>query len=256
MNTRRWIDSTPRWCLLGPVLLPLGVPIIMLGGILPILTSLGLAAGCLLIVQRTAWPILLRLNMSLSLSVLGYAAAISYDVLIPHANGLDYGYSKRATVPEKDWRRYKSPGGDFEVLLPGTPEILHEPYPGVRVKLSRPEVTYRVHYFTVGERDIRLKVGDARFAVRVWPELVQEFERDYPQSELIDGGVRWSEVLPYSIRMIDSDRKRSHRVIIDCQFNRFDDRVYCATAITPYAEELAYDVKLFFQSVRVRYRPR
>jgi hypothetical protein len=239
------------WYFYVPVLLPFVLPI--LGGWAGLLAAFFLSAVCLGIVQLTRLPAFLRMALSIGISLASYAIAIAIMVLVWLFSGPTFGYADKPTIPPKQWQNYTSPDGDFEVSLPGKPEPLSDPYPGVQVKLTNPEATFRVFYFTVGP-DRRLDLADPEVrsqAAQHWPELTKQVLRDYNQSEPTDGGVQRGPSLPYSFRLHDSNRKRKHRVLSDIHYNRFGDRFYCATVSTPHTNAMEYDVNKFFQSVRV-----
>jgi hypothetical protein len=62
------------WYLIVLMLLPLGIPILTLGGVLPILLGGGLCALNALIVQQEKWPGVLRGILAAGLSLMGYGA--------------------------------------------------------------------------------------------------------------------------------------------------------------------------------------
>jgi LSD1 subclass zinc finger protein len=247
-------DYLLPWYLFVPVVLPLGLPIVTLGGILPVVAAILLSGACFAVVQRDRWPVFLRLALSLGVSVAGYGAVIGVVALMALRTGPEFGYTDKPTLPEKDWQTYRSADGDFEVLLPGKPQALTDPYPGVQVVIERPEITFRVHHFTVEpDRQLDLTDFDARVrAFQVWPEMSREVLRERPQARLGEYAGAPSRLLPCSFELIDPNPKRS-RILIDCHFGRFDDRVYCATIITPHTAELGYDVRKFLDSIRVTY---
>ena len=231
-------DTLPRpegylmpWYLFVPALLPLGIPVLTLGGLLPVLAGILLSAACAAILQRERLPTVLRLGLSLGISFVSYAVVIGILVLVTGVADVKYGYHKKPTLSEKSWQTYRSPDGDFEVLLPGKPEVLTNPHPGVQVKLSRPEVTFRVHYFTV-EPARRLDLTDpvvVSSAPEVWPEMLEPVLLDYNESKRNYGSEGVCPALDKHCRFTDANRKRSHQVTTDCFFGRFGDRVYCAT---------------------------
>jgi hypothetical protein len=77
-----------EWYLFVPAVLPLGIPLITLGGALPGALGFGLAAGCYGIVQKEKWPLGVRLAAALGLAGLGYLAlaAVVVGGLFLHAN--------------------------------------------------------------------------------------------------------------------------------------------------------------------------
>jgi LSD1 subclass zinc finger protein len=251
-------DYLLPWYLYAPVLLPLGLPCVTCGGILPIAAAFLLSAACFAIVQQGRWPAALRVGLSTLISFVGYGLVLVILALISHFSEPNYGFDKKPTLPEKDWQLYTSPEGDFEVLLPGKPEVLTDPHPGVQVKMSKPEVTFRVHYFTVGlDRRLDLKDPQVRDEVdKLWPGLTTEVMRDYPLSKRDYGGFGSSEQLPNSFYMTDDNPKRTHRVGTNIQYERFGDRAYCATVETTSGGGLAFDIAKFYKSVKINYNPR
>src|SRR5205807_2264316 len=95
------------------------------------------------------------------------------------------------TLPESEWQVYKSPDGDFEVLLPGKPEALPELAHGVQVKIDRPEVVFRLQYFTVppAKRPALEDNAVRREIQTIWPEMLVPILHDYPQSKFFEGGI-------------------------------------------------------------------
>jgi len=66
-------DFRLPWYFYGLSLLPLGIPVITLGGALPAAMGAGLMAGCFGIAQQEDWPLPVRILAMLALSVVGYA---------------------------------------------------------------------------------------------------------------------------------------------------------------------------------------
>jgi hypothetical protein len=62
------------WYLYAPAVLPLGIPIITLGGAIPGALGFGLAGGCVAVAQRERWSVPVRLAVSLGLVLAGYGA--------------------------------------------------------------------------------------------------------------------------------------------------------------------------------------
>jgi LSD1 subclass zinc finger protein len=253
----RVADYMLPWYLFAVGALPLGIPIVTLGGWIPVIGALLLSGGAFAIVQRDRWPVLVRLAASLALSVVGYGVVIGLYVLVSYITGPTLGGSEKPTLPEKDWQTYKSPDGDFEALLPGKPEALADPSHGVQVKIGRPETVFRVHYFTV-EPKRRLDLTDAlarNEARTVWPEMLAPVLRDYSESKEFAGGLgaKGGDLI-YDFRVADSNPKRTHLMVTDIHYNRFGDRVYCASVSTTGGME--YDLIKFIKSVRITYRPK
>ncbi len=61
-----------EWYLFVPAVLPLGIPILTLGGMLPCAIGFGLGAGCLAIAQIESLPKGLRIALSILLGLVGY----------------------------------------------------------------------------------------------------------------------------------------------------------------------------------------
>jgi LSD1 subclass zinc finger protein len=251
-------DYQLPWYLYAPVLLPLGLPCVTCGGILPIAAAFLLSAACFAIVQQGRWPAALRVGLSTLISFVGYGLVIAILAIISHFSEPKYGFEKKPTLPENDWQLYTSPEGDFEVLLPGKPEVLTNPHPGVQVKIDKPEVTFRVHYFTVGpDKRLDLKDHEVRDQVEtLWPDLTTEVMRDYPQNKKDYGQFASSEQLPNWLYMNDRNPKVAHGSSTTILFERFGDRVYCATVTTPSANGLSYDINKFSKSVKINYKLR
>ncbi len=253
-------DYQLPWYLYVTILLPLGIPCVMCGtgGMITVGAAFLIAGACFAVVQQGRWPAALRAVLSVFISFVGYGLAVAILALISYFSEPNYGYDKGPTLPEKDWQLYTSPEGDFEVLLPGKSEVLTDPHPGVQVKISKPEVTFRVHYFTVGpERRLDLKDPQVRDQVdTLWPGLTTEVMRDYPLSKRDYGSFASSEQLPNWLYMNDDNPKRAHRVSTNILFERFGDRVYCATVETTSAGGLSYDIGKFSKSVKINYKPK
>jgi hypothetical protein len=60
------------WYFYLAVALPLGIPVVTLGGALPVMISLGLAAANFTIVQRETWPKMVRLAITLAIALGAY----------------------------------------------------------------------------------------------------------------------------------------------------------------------------------------
>ncbi len=69
-----------EWYLLIPVILPLGIPVITLGGAIPGALGFGLAAGCYALVQVEELSLVLRIILALALAGLGYGVLIAMIV--------------------------------------------------------------------------------------------------------------------------------------------------------------------------------
>jgi len=69
-----------EWYLLIPVILPLGIPVITLGGAIPGALGFGLAAGCYALIQVEELSLVLRIILALALAGLGYGALIAMIV--------------------------------------------------------------------------------------------------------------------------------------------------------------------------------
>ncbi len=250
-------DYVLPWYLFAVGALPLGIPIITLGGWIPVIGAILLSGGALAIVQRDHWPVLMRLAASLGLSIVGYGVVIGLYALVSYISGPTLGGAEKPTILEKEWQTYKSPDGDFDVQLPGKPEALPDLAHGVQVKIDRPEVTFRVHYFTVpAARRPDLTDGAVRREIPIiWPEMLAPIRHDYSQSKQFEGSLgQKGDDLIYDFRVADSNPKRDHMMVTEIQYNRFGDRVYCASVST--TGEMEYDVIKFFKSVHVTYHPK
>jgi len=69
-----------EWYLLIPVILPIGIPVITLGGAIPGALGFGLAAGCYALVQVEELSLVLRIILALALAGLGYGVLIAMIV--------------------------------------------------------------------------------------------------------------------------------------------------------------------------------
>ena len=69
-----------EWYLLIPVILPIGIPVITLGGAIPGALGFGLAAGCYALVQVEELSLVLRILLALALAGLGYGVLIAMIV--------------------------------------------------------------------------------------------------------------------------------------------------------------------------------
>ena len=76
-----------EWYLLIPVILPIGIPIITLGGAIPGALGFGLAAGCYALVQVEEMPLVLRILLALALAGLGYGILVALMVAAVLARG-------------------------------------------------------------------------------------------------------------------------------------------------------------------------
>jgi hypothetical protein len=108
------------WYFYIPIALPVGIPIVTLGGAIPGALGFGLAGANFAIVQKERWPKAVRFAASLSLAV------VPYLVL-----GLLLLFRWSSGVPESAWQLFSPPDGSFSVLLPGaaTSQTTTEPSP-------------------------------------------------------------------------------------------------------------------------------
>jgi LSD1 subclass zinc finger protein len=253
----RVADYMLPWYLFAVAALPLGLPIVTCGGLIPIVGAILLCAATFAVVQRDRWPVFLRAAAAFGVSVVGYGLVIGIFALVSYAMGPTMGGTKYPTLPEKDWQVYKSPDGDYEVLLPGKPEALPELAHGVQVKIDRPETVFRLHYFSVDAmRRPDLTDGAVRREIStIWPEILVPIRHDYPDSKFWEGSFgNKGQDLIYEFRVADSNPKRKHMMVTEIEYNRFGDRVYVASVST--TGEMEYDLIKFFNSVHITYQPK
>jgi len=83
--------------LLVPVVLPLGIPLLTLGGALPGALGFGLAGGCYALMQKEEWSIITRMLLGLGLAGLGYGTLVVVVIAaFLTRGGLDWFGSKSA----------------------------------------------------------------------------------------------------------------------------------------------------------------
>jgi hypothetical protein len=80
-----------EWYLYLPAVLPLGIPILTLGGVLPMMLGFGMAGACMGIAQQHRWPIGTRLALEIGLAILAYIVlviiAVAFGVVILASGG-------------------------------------------------------------------------------------------------------------------------------------------------------------------------
>jgi hypothetical protein len=87
------------WYLFVPAVLPLGIPIITLGGAIPAAVGVGLAGGCLAVAQRERWPVAARLGIMLGLVLAGYIALIGFLIAVNQFRPFSPAVTVRLPVP-------------------------------------------------------------------------------------------------------------------------------------------------------------
>jgi len=70
------------WYLFAPAVLPLGIPLITLGGAIPGALGCGLAGGCVAIMQRERWSVPVRLAAVFGLVVAGYVGLAVFLIAV------------------------------------------------------------------------------------------------------------------------------------------------------------------------------
>jgi hypothetical protein len=70
------------WYFYAMAALPLGIPLITVGGAIPLAAGFGLAGACLGIAQKEEWPTALRLVVAGSIVALGYAVFITILIYV------------------------------------------------------------------------------------------------------------------------------------------------------------------------------
>jgi hypothetical protein len=239
-----------------PVVLPLGIPILTLGGALPAAAGFGLTAACFAIAQQERLSRILRVFLMLGVSGLAYAALIGLLLLSGGLGKVKFGNHDAPTIAVSKWQPYRSPEGDVEALFPGAPTPVPGPFRGaVQVKLSSPEVTFQVHWFDVDKDqqvdETKLEGGLWKLLER-WPQLAADYPQ--PQANITSfTQVNNKSDLSFQMQLLDLNHKLKRTHGVQRQFRRFGDRVYCATVSTPDGDGLAYDLDKFFQSVRIQY---
>ncbi|MBM4042017.1 MAG: hypothetical protein FJ290_26275 [Planctomycetes bacterium] len=70
-------DYRMEWYFYLVSVLPIGIPIITLGGALPAMLGFGLASGCFAIAQKDDWPVASRLLLCLGITAVAYVAVVA-----------------------------------------------------------------------------------------------------------------------------------------------------------------------------------
>jgi hypothetical protein len=99
------------WYFYIAVVLPLGIPVVTLGGAIPIALGLGLSGANLALVQREAWSKSIRLTLTLSLALSAYLAI-----------GALLWWRLAGGLAESNWQTFSPADRRFSVLLPGQPK--------------------------------------------------------------------------------------------------------------------------------------
>jgi hypothetical protein len=106
----RAADYALTWYFYVPVALPVGIPVLTLGGALPAAIGFGLAGANFAIVQRETWPKAARLAVTLSTALGAY---LILAVL------LWFGWGWGGGIADSAWQPFSPADGRFNVLLPG-----------------------------------------------------------------------------------------------------------------------------------------
>jgi WD40 repeat protein len=111
-----------------PAILPLGIPILTLGGALPVMVGFGLAGACIAIAQQERWPIAARILAALGLSFLGYTGL--FVLFFIAFRGLPPVHQNKNLAPvvnpnhgnqtvTRNWRALVSRECGFSISMPG-----------------------------------------------------------------------------------------------------------------------------------------
>jgi hypothetical protein len=98
------------WYFFIPVALPMGIPVVTLGGAIPAAVGCALAGANFALIQRETWPKMARLTITLSLALGAYLVL-----------GLLW-LSVAGRIKESAWQSFSPADGQFSVLLPGQPK--------------------------------------------------------------------------------------------------------------------------------------
>ena len=87
-EAEQWSSAAPKveevrqphvpWYLYLPALLPLGIPVLTLGGLIPGAIGGGFAGACVMIARKYTWPAPVRVLLSLVVVVLAYGAFLVF----------------------------------------------------------------------------------------------------------------------------------------------------------------------------------
>jgi hypothetical protein len=144
-------DYALAWYLLLPAILPLGIPILTLGGAIPAAVGFGLAAAACAVAGRETWPAGLRVAVSLLLGLVGYAGLLALVVLTGFVSLPWFG-----RIADSQWQEFTPPDRRFHILLPGQPEAQSHnvPTPFGTSVLSLHAVQIRGNEYAVAYSDL------------------------------------------------------------------------------------------------------
>jgi WD40 repeat protein len=111
----RAADYALPWYFYLPIALPIGIPLITVGGALPSALGFGLAGTNFAIVQRERLATAVRLTASVALTICGYAALALFLWLAGKGSSTD-----------ANWMTFSPNDGSFSVLLPGQAKVSTE----------------------------------------------------------------------------------------------------------------------------------
>jgi WD40 repeat protein len=134
-------DYPLEWYLFLPAVLPLGIPIITLGGALPCALGFGLAGGCLAVAQLDRLSKGARIAISVTLSLVGYAI-LAVLLLLVFKDRWGWGRRAEAQVPavaqdwappaQQEWGEKRAPGfppiDDNAMIKPLLPFLEKPPF--------------------------------------------------------------------------------------------------------------------------------
>jgi hypothetical protein len=104
-------DYRMPWYIYAPAVLPIGIPILTLGGAVPAAAGFGLAGAGLVIAQQERWPAALRIAASTLLALAGYGA-LGLVLFLGYLNVSWWN----------TWQTFTPQDQSFSILMPGKPK--------------------------------------------------------------------------------------------------------------------------------------
>jgi hypothetical protein len=136
-----------EWYLLVPALLPLGIPVLTLGGALPAVFGVALSGCCFAIAQKERWPLAVRLLGSLGVSAAGYGVVIALVVGTMLMQGAWPWAVKQADNPQQAANGDVAPAAEPVLAVGAAPEA--------PLRSRAGDIVYRLSY----PRDLTDELG-------------------------------------------------------------------------------------------------
>jgi hypothetical protein len=228
--------------LLLPAVLPLGIPILTLGGGIPAVVGAVLAAGAAAVATRETWAPALRIAVALLFSVVGYAALLA---VVVWPGLLPWPWSGR--IAASQWKEFTPPDKSFRLLLPGQPkdqsQTLATPFGPLLLKILSVGVgsnEYGVGYLDLPPQLAAQPLGPYLTSVR--DGIIRSYEGKV-QSERIVQHLGSNMGREFSFEMKKPRGTGAARIF------RVENRLYQLLVVGRWLSPESEDVQKFFDSL-------